>query len=197
MLFNELAQWALILALVVFVFGLIRQLGQFLVPRRDHLLYLGPDIGRVLPTGLLAGLPVERIKTRISDSGDGMGLIAIMNDRCAGCRGMILQLETLGQPIDGPLLAIVDTDDAEYIKYLERVFTYVIKDQGGTRAHDAGIIATPFVLAVDDDLRVKHRGIAGGLHELVGEWAGLRRDLATATSSGDGAKHERPLEGVA
>jgi hypothetical protein len=178
MFFNELAQWAIIIVMSVFVFGLVRQLGHFLVPRRDHLMYLGPDIGKGLPASLLKGLPVEQLKEQIQRSRAGLGLVAVVNDRCGGCKGMLLQLKELGPPFDGPLVALADTNDPDYLAYIGGLFTYVLQDEGGTRAHDAGVIATPFVLALDGDLKVKHRGISGGLHELVDEWAGLRHGSA-------------------
>lgn len=174
MLFNEFAQWAVLMLLGVFVYGLIRQLGHLMIPRRDHLLYLGPEMGKELPTSLLDGLPAQRLKEQIHRSHTGLGLLAVVNDRCNGCQGLVAQLEMRGLPIDGPVIALVDTTDHEYATRLERLFTYVIRDEGGKRSQDVGIIATPFVLALDGELKVKHRGISGGLHELIEEWTGAR-----------------------
>jgi hypothetical protein len=170
MLINEFLQWAAITVLGIFVLGLVRQLGHHVVTRRDHLLYLGPAIDKTLPMGLLDGIDVAELQGRIRSSPTQLGLVVAMSDRCVGCRGMVAQLGTFGAPADTPLVALLDSDDTDYIAYVEELFTNTIADPSGTRAKAAGIIATPFVIAVDGDLRVRHRGISGGLHDLLAEW---------------------------
>jgi len=171
-IFNEFAQWAVLVVMAILMLGLVRQLGHFIVPRRDHLLYLGPDIGKTVPEALIDGVPVGDLRKQINESADGLGLIAVINDRCAGCKGMLAQLQAIGKPRDCPLVAVAHSEDDEYIGYVRGLFDYVAWDVDGSRAHDAGIIATPFVLAIDSELTVEHRGISGGLHELLAEWTG-------------------------
>lgn len=181
MLVNEFFQWAVILVLLVFVVGLVRQLGHFVVPRREHLLYLGPEIDKRLPIGLLDGVAVDELRKLIAGSQAKLGLVAVMNDRCPGCKGLLAQLQVIGPPADTPLVAIVDTEDESYLEYVRGLFTYAEADNGGVRARAAGVIATPFVLAIDSEFQVKHRGISGGLHELILEWTGRRELTALDT----------------
>jgi hypothetical protein len=61
-LINELAQWAVLLFLTIFVLGLTRQLGNFLVPpEQQRAREVGPGLGTALPADLLAAGARERL----------------------------------------------------------------------------------------------------------------------------------------
>lgn len=193
MLINELAQWAVIAFLGILVLGLIRQLGLFIVPRKDQLLYRGPDIGSELPSSLLDGFPPDRLSDEIRRSTTGLGILAVINERCIGCNGLVQRLETAGWQHDIPLLAVVDARDPEFASRVEKVFPHVVRDDDLQRAKAIGITATPFILALDADLRVRHRGISGGLDQLVDEWLTPAHDHGNGSQSGHLSDQSQPL----
>jgi len=170
MLLNELVQWAVLIVLAVSTFGLLRQLGQFLVPRREQLLSLGPDIGEPVPRELIDEAIRPGLRERVASSPSALGFLAVMNEGCLGCQALIEQLEASGRPTRAPLLAIVDGESSEFQARLERHFDVVVADPGRVRARAAGIVASPYLLAFDANLRVRQRAISGSLRELVREW---------------------------
>ena len=184
MLINELAQWAVLILLAVIVFGLLRQLGHFIVPRREELLYRGPDIDGDLPRELLTGVHAHDLRETIAASRGGLGLVVALNENCSGCKALISGLEAFGRPLEAPLVAIVDSTPESRAR-IAQVFDYVVDDPGGGFTRNAGIMATPFVLAVDAELRVRHRAISSGVHELMEEWAGLDSSVAVAESTSE------------
>lgn len=173
MLINELAQWAVLVLLTVVVLGLLRQLGHFIVPRREELLYRGPEVGGDLPRQLLSGVQANGLRRAIAESRAGIGVVVVLNENCSGCKALLNQLEVLGSPLQAPLVAVVDSPTTESHTRLLRIFDHLVVDPGGGFARNAGILATPFVLAIDAELRVRHRAISGGLHELMEEWTGM------------------------
>jgi hypothetical protein len=45
-----------------------------------------------------------------------------------------------------------------------------VRDPGGAQAKASGIIASPFILAFDAEMHVRHRGISGAFRELIEDW---------------------------
>jgi hypothetical protein len=181
-LINELAQWAALVFLGILVFGLTRQLGQFIIPRRDQLLYQGPEVGDELPKSVINGVSAHQLGVAINE-GPGLALVAVVNDKCLGCQGLIERLETLGTPANAPLIAVVDSNDADFTTRIDRVFDFVVRDDGLRQAREIGISATPYILGIDADLRIAFRGISGDLHGLVAEWLPNHRPVATIEAS--------------
>lgn len=178
MLINEFAQWAVILLLGIIVLGLVRQLGIFLTPRRDLVLDRGPAIGSDLPASLFDEMGAQRFSGLIAESGQGHGLIAVLRDKCLGCKDLVAELEVAGRPAGYPIAALVDTSDADFSTRVDQVFDLVVHDEDLERAVAVGIVATPYVLAVDEYLKIQHRGITGDLHGLAHEWFGSHSDTA-------------------
>lgn len=172
MLINEFAQWAVILLLGIVLLGLVRQLGVFLTPRRDLVLDRGPEIGSELPARLLDEMTAQRLSGLIAESEGRHGLIAVLRDKCIGCKDLVSDLEANGGPAGYPVAALVDTSDIEFSTRLERVFDVVVHDPGLERAVAEGILGTPYVFAVDEYLMIRQRGISGDLDGLVREWFG-------------------------
>jgi hypothetical protein len=174
-----LAQWAVLLLLVVVVFGLLRQLGHFIVPRREELLYRGPAIDGDLPRELLTGVRPNELRTAISASRGGLGLVVALNENCSGCKALLSRIETLGSPLEAPLVAVVDSTPESRVR-IAQLFDHIVDDPGGGFMRNAGIMATPFVLAVDAELRVRHHAISSAVHELMEEWTGIDTSRSSA-----------------
>jgi hypothetical protein len=189
LLFNELAQWAVLLFVAVFVFGLTRQLGFFLVPQRDKLLEAGPKIGKVLPEVLVEdgrGAALTRLIRR--STGAGFAAIFVIEEDCPACNGLLAHMEAGNVDVSMPMAALLKGDpEAEFGRRVRKAFAAVIEDNGGDLARHAGIDGTPFLLIVDEQLIVRHKDWGGDLFEGATKW------LAATQSGNNGA--EGPVAG--
>ena len=167
MVFNELAQWAVIILIAVCVFGLLRQLGQFMVPRKEQLLSLGPDIGARIPETLIDDPATRSELMRSAAEHEGIGLVAVLHDGCLGCRALVEGLREEGRPMEGPMVAFFEGTDEEIRGVLETHFDLLVDDPAGSRAKAAGIMASPFVMVFDEHLQIVHRAITPAIGDVV------------------------------
>jgi hypothetical protein len=183
LLFNEIAQWAVLVFLAVFVFGLTRQLGFFLTPQKERLLSEGPEVGKVLPEALVENGRGETL-TRLARSSTDAGLAAIfgIEEDCPACKGLLAHMEERDVDVGMPMAALLKGDsEAEFGHRVRKAFPTVIEDGGGDLARRAGIDGTPFLLVVDEGLVLRHKDWGGDLFEGVTKW------LAATRSSSNGA----------
>lgn len=184
MLINEFAQWAAIVFLGIVCLGLTRQLGHFLISRREQLETEGPDLGRNLPTLLFRGAEVLDVERLVRQSPSGVAGIMVMSDNCYGC-GESLQILDEKGPIPGvPLIAVISSETQAFDDRVEARFDYVTRDPGLERAGRVGIHATPFLILIDGEFTVLAKSIQADPHDLVGRWREERR--AASLSSRDG-----------
>lgn len=167
----ELLQWAVLVFLGVMVFGLTRQLGSFIVPRRDQLVQQGPELN-TRPVGMLGDQLSAELRARLSGASDRRALVMVVDERCVGCMALIDRLETRVWDMDGrPLVAVVKQSGPEFVARVRAVADWIVDDPTGRQIHDAGIIATPYGLILDGDLRVRDRDVGGGVEDLVTRFA--------------------------
>lgn len=180
MLINELAQWATLVFLAIFVLGLTRQLGNFLVPPRDRAaLEVGPDLGKTLPTGLLSDQDRRRLYEAMDQRGLGWAVFLVVGEECDGCKGLLEGLAEHGAPDEVAVVAVSSEAGPEYRRLLDSLADLVIVDADRVKA--AELAATPFAVIVDRSLKVVHKQLAWDLAEVVEVW---RRQ--------DGAEDEGP-----
>lgn len=187
MLFNEIAQWAVLVFLAVFVFGLTRQLGFFLTPQRERLLYEGPEVGKVLPVALVENGRGETL-TRLARSSTGPRLAAIfvIEEDCPACKGLLAHMEERDVDVGMPMAALLKGDpEAEFGRRVREAFPTVIEDGGGDLARSAGIDGTPFLLVVDEGLVLRHKDWGGDLFEGAAKWLAATR---SSSNGKDGAE---------
>jgi hypothetical protein len=201
---NELAQWAVLLLLTVFVVGLTRQLGSILVPPKEQALLDGPAVGKALPASLLGEDGSALLRSMISDRGRGYAVVAVVDENCFGCDALLTILEEDGAPDGAPLAAVTWKSGPAHLERVARQFDVLGQDPGGDRLKAAGIQATPFLMVVDGDLVVRHKQITGDLHLALRRWReqdGTGRSATTpdggeAGGSGNGRSLARlPLVG--
>jgi hypothetical protein len=158
---------ALLVFLGVMVFGLTRQLGSFIVPRRDQLVQQGPEIN-TRPVGLLGDRLSAELRERLSGASDRRALVMVVDERCVGCMSLIDRLEAgVWDMGDRPLVAVVKQSRPEFVARVQAVADWVVDDPTGHRLRDAGITATPYGLILDGDLRVRDRDVGGGVEDLI------------------------------
>lgn len=169
MIINELAQWAAIMFLGVFVVGLTRQLGRFLVPRgEDAALEMGPELNDTLPTELIDGMERARLRDLIEASVSKWAGIIVVDDRCTGCDRLLEGIAEKGTPDDAPLVAFSRSSDEAHRAKISELADIVIVD--GDRLKATGLRVTPFVMVIDDRLRVAFKEVAPDLEVVVSHW---------------------------
>ncbi len=169
MLINELAQWAALIFLGIFVVGLTRQLGRYMVSEREEIAHsVGPDVGKALPRDLLPTADRERLAELIGASEAGWGVVVVVDPDCPGCAALLQQAEREGMPEHAPAAAVTRSDEAEFAEYLGRVFDVAVADAG--RVERAGLQVTPFVLIVDGALRIAHKALTADVSAAVAHW---------------------------
>jgi hypothetical protein len=169
MIFNELAQWAVLLLLAFFVFGLTRQLGSFLVPESDMAaLKIGPDVGKSMPDGLLTQSQAQEVLDLMSQRGtDWAGFLVVAED-CPGCGGVLEALRDRGSPDHAPVVALSRASGPEHEALMRSAADLTIVD--GERLHAAGLGPSPFFMIVDQSLKVIRKEITADVHDAVQRW---------------------------
>jgi len=181
LLLNELAQWAVLAFMGIFVLGLTRQLADFLVPPRELLADArGPAIGKKLPDDVLPPRDRSRLLELLEERGSTWAAMVVVSAECPHCRTLLEGIIARGAPGGAPIVALSSEGDAEHEALLNQAADVVVLD--GDRLVRNELTIKPFVLLVDRALRVQRKQITDDLHEVVASWAGSRDALA-----GDGS----------
>jgi len=179
MLLNELAQWAVLLFIAIFVVGLTRQLGNFIMPKRERVeLDIGPPLGDRLPDALFSEEESRAIRELIMASSLDWGAVVVLHDHCTGCGALLDRVDRNGKPREAIMVAVTRDEAADHVERLRRVSDMTIVD--GQRLDDADLYTAPFVLIVDADLRVLHKDVTPDLHQMVNAWLAQRAESAAA-----------------
>jgi hypothetical protein len=194
--FNELAQWATLLFLGVFIVGLTRQLGRFILPHEFERPGLapvqGPPIGARLAQ--LIPEPLLRALTRASSASESSELVvlAIVRDHCASCDVLLNELS--GSSARPPVVALVtDPASAEHVATVAAAVDDVVRDPDGQTAKDLLIAATPFVLLLDDNLELLHKQLGGTVDGALDDLAIRRGDSNGGAASATGESERAAL----
>lgn len=168
---NEFAQWALLVFLGVVTLGLTRQLGVILTPRRQGLAdEFGPDVGARVPPVLMSADEWREFESQIARSPDRAGAIVVVDQDCDACEGWISALDAAALPGALPVCAITRKSDDRHLATLGAVSNLVVVDHEGERLNQAELRGSPFLLVVDEDLKVRFKQLSGDLHEGVQQW---------------------------
>ena len=188
---NELAQWGVLLFLAIFVFGLTRQLGLYIVPRQQQLEDWGPPLKKSLPSKLLGGADRTRLVELMRDSPAEWAAVLVVDEVCPSCTDMLETIAREGRPEAAPLVAITNTTGSEFLDELRMAVDIIIIDPKSERCHGEGIYVTPFVMILDDRLRVVHKQV-GGLADALEYWRkAVSEDIDMPTDSDtDGNRDE-------
>lgn len=169
MLINEIAQWAALAFIGIFVLGLTRQLGKFLVPPKQQLeLDTGPAIGTRVADTLIADGGTQRVKELMQERGTSWAALVVVGESCVGCKPLLEQIEADGVPGNAPLVLVARSATPEYRDRLEQLADLVTVDADAVEA--ARLRATPFALVLDRSLHVAHKELAWSLTEIVRRW---------------------------
>jgi hypothetical protein len=179
MLLNELAQWAVLLFIAIFVIGLTRQLGNFIMPKRERVdLDIGPRVGDLVSDRLFSEAESRAIRELITASSLDWGTLVVLHDHCSGCSTLLDGVDRKGKPRDAVMVALTRDEAADHVDRLRRLSDMTIVD--GQRLDDAELFTAPFVLMVDADLRVLHKDVTPDLHSTVNAWLAQRTESTAA-----------------
>jgi hypothetical protein len=169
MIFNELAQWAVLLLLAFFVFGLTRQLGSFLVPESDMaVLSIGPKVGKAVPDGLLTESQSREVIDLMAQRGtDWAGFLVVAED-CPGCGGVLERLRDRGSPDHAPVVALSRRSGPDHEALMRSAADVTVVDEERLQAADLG--PSPFFMIVDRSLKVIRKEITADVHDAVERW---------------------------
>lgn len=170
MIFNELAQWAVIGFVAVLCLGLSRQLGVFITRRQEELAEAGPPIGRLLPEYLVPQEAAGEIRRLLAERGTTRAVLAVIDEGCSACNALIGQLEHEPLDVARPLIAIVRKSGVDFQERVRAVADLVLNDPDGGSTDEAKIFATPFVMILDVDLKLARKHLTGDLIMAVESW---------------------------
>lgn len=183
---NEAAQWALLIFLGIFVLGLTRQLGAFLTATRDQKAAVtGPSTGKVIPRSLLSAQERQRLADLIRGRGVDWAAILAVDDRCTGCDELLAGLEADGVPEGAPLFVFSRSSDEEHQRRLRALADHVLVDP--RRMKRANLTITPFLILVDEELRVVRKAVGTELVPVLERW---REERDGDHASRNGTPHD-------
>lgn len=181
MIINEVAQWAILAFIAVFVLGLTRQLGLFMqTGRQRSVTEDGPPIGRPLPDALLATEDREVLSQLMHERGTGWGVLVSVDQGCPGCEALIERLGERGVPGGAPVAMIArQADDPTFRARVDEVADLVLV--APERLNAADMTAAPTVVIFDADFEAVHKEILADVPTVVEHWGGASPHSASLT----------------
>jgi hypothetical protein len=172
---NEIAQWAVLLFLSVFILGLTRHLGQSLMPPRQQYAHdQGPALGAVVPATLLDDREQGVIKRLIVERAHSFAVLLMVHDTCPACTELISSLErgVFDEELSGaPIVAITRSSERRHVDSLRAVADLAVVDPHRFEAGDFRF--TPFIMIVDGNLTVVHKDLSADVGSAVRRWRPL------------------------
>jgi hypothetical protein len=191
MIFNELAQWAMLCFLCIFVLGLTRQLGHFIIPRREELVEEGPPLNRAIPRTLVYDDERHLLESVFASTLGRFGFCAAVSQSCPGCHALLRNMERNRDEVTRrglfALAAWADGDE-EFRASVADVFPVVFEDVGGHRSRPGGIVGVPYVMVVDGELRVRDRSVEADVLRLSEKWSGEAAPVAHQVAAQKGSE---------
>jgi len=185
---NELAQWAVLVFMAVFLLGLTRQVGRVLLGGGEGVsAQIGPDIGNKLPRNVLSKSARKRFQDGIAASESSRGVLYVVDEDCDACEELLEGFEALGRPAGGPLAAVSRASQPDHERRLRAVFDPV--EVRPDQLNDADLRVTPFVLVLNQDLEIVQKALSTDLHVVFGQGS-IQKDAGPT----EGSDVERAIE---
>lgn len=168
--FNELAQWAVIAFMAVYLVGLTRQLGAFLAPHAAQLTEAGPHTGKRVPDSLLPSTDLERLRGVAAKSVSGLAAIVVVDERCNSCHEILESVHSGKASVGLALTGLLKESSTDGFRQRARAaFELVFDDRTGERTQSVGIVGTPYAMVVDVSLVVRRKFFGPDLLEQMGD----------------------------
>lgn len=170
MLLNELAQWAVLILLGLFVLGLTRQLGEMLVSPRQRLGHSrGPRLGKSLPPRLLPAHDRPRLQALMSERDSKFAAVLVVGEGCPRCATLLEGVRDHGSPNGAPIVVVTTGSGTAHSDLVGAVADFVVL-LGDDALDEEDLTAKPFVLIVDRSLKIRHKQVTWDLQEAFQQW---------------------------
>lgn len=163
----DLLQSMLLIVLLIFVVGLTRQIAFFVrPPSAQRAEPYGPQIGDRLPAELLGTDERSQLRTLISASSVDQAAILVVNEQCDPCETWLELLEAADREM--PLITITKDPSRSFTSRLIALSDVLVRDDDHSRLQKSNLVATPFVMVVDHNLRVQQKQLGGDPTSILG-----------------------------
>lgn len=167
---SNLVLWAVVLALLVAVIALSRQIGilyERIAPMGALMMDSGPKVGELAPVFELPALSGGVV--RIGAESARATLVFFLSPTCPVCKKLIPILKSM-RTAEGSRLAIVlasDGDSVEHQEFRQRAqlqdFPYVLSAELGMRYH---VSKLPYAVLMDAQGRLRAKGLVNSREQL-------------------------------
>lgn len=156
----DLVQSVVLVVLLVFVVGLTRQIAFFIRPAPDKRAdAYGPPVGATLSGDLFDLGETVALTELVDRSPSKQAALVVVNEQCDPCEDW-LEMMTVGEK-SLPIATLTKNPGPEFLARLESAADLVIKDDDRNRLKEANLIATPFAMVIDKNLRVEAKQLGG------------------------------------
>jgi hypothetical protein len=169
---NELAQWSVLLLMAIFLVGLTRQLGRFLLPPSERRAEeWGPALGDRLPENVLTNAQRDRATELIRESVTGWAAGIVVSPACDACEQWLAVLRDRASLPAAPIITFVSGSNGDYVARVRLAADLVITDDPGRHNfREANLVATPFLMILDDQLTVRQKQLGGDPRRALEQW---------------------------
>lgn len=169
---NDIAQWGVLVFMAIFLLGLTRQLGHFLMSNREQRAAEGgPVTGKHVPSAWLAGGEATRLREFMYSRGADWAVLVALHENCKTCDSLLTGVERGRAEI--PVLGMLSGESSpRYRDRLTSIADLVVTDE--ERLQSANLNVTPFIVFVDQDLKVRHKAVGTHLAGAVVEYRYLQ-----------------------
>ena len=167
---SNLVLWAVVLALLVAVIALSRQIGilyERIAPMGALMMDSGPKVGEAAPVFELAALSGGTV--RLGAAAAHATLVFFLSPTCPVCKKLIPILKSV-RNAEGDRLSIVlasDGDTIEHQEFRHRAqlldFPYVLSPELGMRYH---VSKLPYAVLMDTQGRIRAKGLVNSREQL-------------------------------
>lgn len=187
---NEAAQWAVLLFIGIFVFGLTRQLGSYLTAGREGAADVeGPRLGQDAPSALMSDAERAHILDRVRETGSDWVGVLVTRENCSTCENMLSDIEEERVPRPPVLILAAAQAGEDHRARLSRLADLVVADE--RRLERLDVASTPFCMILDRDLRVVQKAIGTRLDMLASRWRDATEELQVEIVAAVGSSSER------
>ena len=163
--------WVIVLALVLVVFALTRQIGilyERVAPMGALMLDQGPKVGEVAPRFELATLAGPQVSVGLSPAGRSQ-LLFFLSPTCPVCKKLLPILKSISQTESRwlDLVFASDGDRPEHVEFQRKAglgdYPYVLSQELGMAFHVGRL---PYAVLIGEDGKVRGKGLVNSREQV-------------------------------
>ncbi len=164
---NDSVQWGVLAVLLLLVLGMYRQISLALPPSA-RAAATGPPVGRRLPKEALS-----RIRRTVTTGEDLPHLLALafVVENCAGCQRLLSDLEGYAATQLPPMMVIARKPSRQFEEAIGQLGVPVLLDTDASVSTACEITATPMVVVINGEGKVKRKEVTHDVQRIIVEAA--------------------------